>query len=177
MTARVVGLIPTALVSNVGQRERDGKLLYVSQCQIQCRPQSQSLPQQSCYRSGDRPCALAQQYMWQLEKGGLAVIPRPQPEELRALTHASGAQQSFRCANDAGKNRADERKAFRVPAQRIHHVIYIVKENRSYDQVLGDLEKGNGDPTLTLFPEAMTPNHHELARRFVTLDNFYTAAR
>jgi len=52
-------------------------------------------------------------------------------------------------------------------------VIYIVKENRSYDQVLGDLEKGNGDPSLTLFPEAMTPNHHELARRFVTLDNFF----
>ena len=52
-------------------------------------------------------------------------------------------------------------------------MIYIVKENRSYDQVLGDLEKGNGDPSLTLFPEAMTPNHHELARRFVTLDNFY----
>ena len=52
-------------------------------------------------------------------------------------------------------------------------MIYIVKENRTYDQVLGDLEKGNGDPSLTLFPEAMTPNHHELARRFVTLDNFY----
>ena len=52
-------------------------------------------------------------------------------------------------------------------------MIYIVKENRSYDQVLGDLEKGNGDPSLTLFPDAMTPNHHELARRFVTLDNFY----
>ena len=54
-------------------------------------------------------------------------------------------------------------------------MIYIVKENRSYDQVLGDLEKGNGDPTLTLFPDPMSPNHHELARRFVTLDNFYTS--
>ena len=65
------------------------------------------------------------------------------------------------------------RQLFAFLRQHIKHVIYIVKENRSYDQVLGDLEKGNGDPSLTLFPEAMTPNHHELARRFVTLDNFY----
>jgi len=55
----------------------------------------------------------------------------------------------------------------------IKHVIYIVKENRTYDQVLGDLEVGNGDPSLTEFPEATTPNFHQLARQFVTLDNFY----
>jgi hypothetical protein len=53
------------------------------------------------------------------------------------------------------------------------HVIYIIKENRTYDQVLGDLEVGNGDPNLTEFPEAMTPNQHAIARNFVTLDNFY----
>ena len=65
------------------------------------------------------------------------------------------------------------RELFAFLRQHIKHVIYIVKENRSYDQVLGDLDKGNGHPSLTLFPEAMTPNHHELARRSVTLDNFY----
>jgi len=48
-----------------------------------------------------------------------------------------------------------------------------VKENRTYDQVLGDLEVGNGDPSLTLFPEALTPNHHALASQFVDLDNFF----
>ena len=58
---------------------------------------------------------------------------------------------------------------------KIHHVVYIIKENRSYDQVLGDLERGNGDPALTLFPERLSPNHHGLARKFVTLDNFYTS--
>jgi YVTN family beta-propeller protein len=55
----------------------------------------------------------------------------------------------------------------------IRYVVYVLKENRTYDQVLGDLEKGNGDPSMTIFPEPVTPNHHELARRFVTLDNFY----
>src|SRR5262249_39636437 len=57
--------------------------------------------------------------------------------------------------------------------QRIHHVIYIIKENRTYDQVLGDLEVGDGDPDLTLFPAALSPNFHALARGFVTLDRFF----
>ena len=55
----------------------------------------------------------------------------------------------------------------------IEHVIYIVKENRSYDQVLGDMKEGNGDASLVLFGEQITPNHHKLAREFVLLDNFY----
>ena len=55
----------------------------------------------------------------------------------------------------------------------IKYCIYIVKENRTYDQVLGDLAQGNGDPSLCLFREEVTPNHHALAREFVLLDNFY----
>jgi YVTN family beta-propeller protein len=55
----------------------------------------------------------------------------------------------------------------------IRNVFYIVRENRTYDQVLGDLEKGNGDPYLTLFGREVTPNAHRLAEEFVTLDNFY----
>jgi len=58
----------------------------------------------------------------------------------------------------------------------IQHVLYIVKENRTYDQVLGDLGKGNADPSLCLFPERISPNHHKLAREFVLLDNFYVSA-
>jgi DNA-binding beta-propeller fold protein YncE len=55
----------------------------------------------------------------------------------------------------------------------IKYCIYIIKENRTYDQVLGDLPQGNGDPSLCIFPERITPNHHQLAREFVLLDNFY----
>ena len=55
----------------------------------------------------------------------------------------------------------------------IKYCLYIIKENRTYDQVLGDLPQGNGDPSLCLFPERVTPNHHQLARDFVLLDNFY----
>lgn len=55
----------------------------------------------------------------------------------------------------------------------IHHVIYIIKENRTYDQILGDLKVGNGDPSLTLYGTDVTPNEHKLALLFGVLDNFY----
>src|SRR5579871_54183 len=62
------------------------------------------------------------------------------------------------------------------PLPRIEHVIYIVRENRTYDQVLGDMKEGNGDASLVLFGENVTPNLHKLAREFVLLDNFYVNA-
>jgi YVTN family beta-propeller protein len=55
----------------------------------------------------------------------------------------------------------------------IEHIIYIIKENRTYDQVLGDLPKGNGDQRLAIFGKMVTPNHHAIAEQFVTLDNLY----
>ena len=55
-------------------------------------------------------------------------------------------------------------------------MFYVIRENRTYDQILGDLDRGNGDPTLALFGEDVTPNAHALAREFVTLDNFYVDA-
>jgi len=68
-----------------------------------------------------------------------------------------------------------------VPAQAgqpspIKYCIYVIKENRTYDQILGDLPQGNGDASLCLFPERVTPNFHKLAREFVLLDNFYVDA-
>ena len=55
------------------------------------------------------------------------------------------------------------------------HVIYIIKENRSYDQLLGDMPEGNGDPALCIFGESYTPNQHKIAREFILLDNTYCA--
>src|SRR5262249_26710084 len=51
--------------------------------------------------------------------------------------------------------------------------IYVIKENRTYDQVFGDMKEGNGDPKLVMFGEEVTPNHHALARQFTLFDNFY----
>ena len=63
--------------------------------------------------------------------------------------------------------------AFASGANPIHHVIYIMKENRSYDQVFGDIKEANGDPSLVMYGEDITPNQHKLARQFGVLDNFY----
>lgn len=67
-------------------------------------------------------------------------------------------------------------KDLSIKADKIKHVIYVVKENRGYDQVLGDLPQGNGDPSLTLYGREVTPNQHALAERFILLDNFYNNA-
>jgi len=63
-----------------------------------------------------------------------------------------------------------------IKSGKIKHVIYIIKENRGYDQVLGDLPRGNGDPSLTIYGRGITPNQHALAERFILLDNFYNNA-
>ena len=75
---------------------------------------------------------------------------------------------------DTNKIRAAQAKiAFAGGGNPIKHVIYIIKENRSYDQVFGDLGVGNADPSLTMYGEQITPNEHKLARQFGVLDNFY----
>jgi len=68
---------------------------------------------------------------------------------------------------------AVENPKSRIGSTAIQHVLYIIKENRTYDQIFGDMKEGNGDPNLVLFGENVTPNHHALAREFVLLDNLY----
>src|SRR5579859_541940 len=167
---RVAGLVPTGWYPNAVSVSRDNRYLYVANAKSPAGPNPGAC-RNTFYTvsSDDRPCALAQQYVWQLEKGSLLVVPLPSPAELKALTLQVARNNHFSLPAQT----PESQKLFAFLRSKIHHVIYVVKENRSYDQVLGDLEKGNGDPRLNLFPEALGPNHHELARGFVTLDNFY----
>jgi YVTN family beta-propeller protein len=166
--SHVAGLIPTGWYPTSVSVGHDGSVLYVVNGKSNAGPNPGAC-RNSLATSGDRPCALTQQYVWQLEKGGLSVIPRPNTADLNALTLQVARNNHFL----SPKVKDQSGPTFSFLRSKIRHVIYIVKENRTYDQVLGDLEKGNGDPRLTLFPTPMSPNHHELARRFVTLDNFY----
>jgi DNA-binding beta-propeller fold protein YncE len=68
---------------------------------------------------------------------------------------------------------AQQHLQFKAGANPIHHVIYIIKENRTYDQIFGDLGAGNGDSSLTMYGRDITPNLHKLALQFGVLDNFY----
>lgn len=108
----------------------------------------------------------------QLEKGGFLTLPAPPPLELARLTKLVVLNNRM----DRPDQTKAEEELFALLRQRIKHVIYIMKENRSYDQILGDLKGANGAPRLTLFPERITPNHHAIARSFVTLDNTLVSA-
>jgi YVTN family beta-propeller protein len=106
------------------------------------------------------------QYSGSMIRGSVQVVDVPDASRLAADT-----------AEVRANNQAPARsRAKPDAANAIKHVIYVVKENRTYDQVFGDLGKGNGDPSLTLFKDDSAPNIRELARRFVLLDNFYADA-
>ena len=111
-------------------------------------------------------------------RGSLSRVPVPSARELAGYTAAALANMRYPLLKEAAlppragqpprpvPERAGEPSVFR-------HVVYIIKENRSYDQVLGDMKEGNGDPSLCIFGERVTPNQHKLAREFVLLDNTY----
>jgi DNA-binding beta-propeller fold protein YncE len=117
----------------------------------------------------------AYEYIARLFHGTLGIINMPEPDKL-----AEYSKQAYACSplrRDVGVT-AQRPEGSPIPGKvgegsPIKYCIYIVKENRTYDQVFGDVKEGNGDPNLCLFGEKTTPNHHKLAREFVLLDNFY----
>ena len=120
----------------------------------------------------------APQYIGGLLRGSLARLAEPDAAALAAFSkqvYANSPYSKAREASPAGAagNPVPQRVGDKSP---IEHVFYIIKENRTYDQVLGDMPAGNGDPALCIFPDSITPNHHALAHEFVLLDNFYADA-
>jgi hypothetical protein len=118
-------------------------------------------------------------YIQNIIEGNVSCIDIPNEGQLKKLTSLVLQNNGIgeRAARgDADSNRDEHERGLsdhRLDDIKIKHVIYIVKENRTYDQVLGDLPQGNGDPSLVLFGRDVTPNQHALAERFVLLDNFY----
>ncbi len=117
------------------------------------------------------------QYIASLFRGTLSVLDL---DTISPAQMAAFSKQAYECsplqAGEAVTAKAPAGSP--IPAKvgdssPIKHCIYIIKENRTYDQLLGDMKEGNGDPHLCIFPEPVTPNHHRLAREFVLLDNFY----
>jgi DNA-binding beta-propeller fold protein YncE len=118
--------------------------------------------------NGPRPDRALQlsdsQYTLGQLNGTLNVVAAPRGEALDMLTRRVAEANGWTA----------RRTAFRYPP--IEHVVYIIKENRTYDQILGDLRPGDGDSSLTFFPRAISPNHHALAERFGTYDRFFVNA-
>ncbi len=110
--------------------------------------------------------------------GSLSFFTEPSASQLAAWTKRALANMRYPLLAQARLPARRDQPSRPVP-ERVgepsvfKHVVYIIKENRTYDQVLGDIREGNGDPSLCIFGEHITPNQHKLAREFVLLDNTY----
>jgi len=175
---KVIGLIPTAYEPHDITFSADGTQMYIVNGKNDTGPNPGHLAGNTSrlttitYPGGNTAAAAASnasnQYQFQLERASLVSAPVPTPADLPALT-VEVAQNNFYSAAPV----ANDVAVMSFLRNHIKHVIYIVKENRTFDQILGDLTNGaNGDPKLTQFGKRITPNFHRLSVNFVTLDNF-----
>ena len=130
------------------------------------------------YQKGDTIRREDIQYIGALFKGTLSIIPFPKANELKVYTqkvyeNTPYSKEKELHANGEIGNPIPSKVGDVSP---IKHVFYIIKENRTYDQVLSDIPQGNGDTSLLLFGRKYTPNQHALVEQFVLLDNFYVDA-
>jgi YVTN family beta-propeller protein len=174
---QVSGLIPTAYEPHDVTLSADGAQMYIVNGKSVTGANPGHLASVTAsitnitYPGGNAAAAAAaraaNQYQFQLERASLVSAPVPTPGELERLTRRVAANNFY------GGSVEDDRRVMKFLREHIKHVIYIVKENRTFDQMLGDLGNGsNGASGLTQFGEAITPNFHNIARQFVTLDNF-----
>jgi YVTN family beta-propeller protein len=127
------------------------------------------------YQQGDSKKPTAVQYIAGLFKGTLSIIDEPTEQQMSSYSKMVYDNTPY---NKEKELTTQGEPGNPIPmktgdASPIKYVFYVIKENRTYDQVLGDITTGNGDPKLVLFGEKVTPNLHALAKEFVLLDNFY----
>ena len=184
---KVTGLIPTAYAPKDITFSADGSWMYIINGKSATGPNPGHLSSQTAAITNTDPLATppsnkgaaaaatanaTNEYQFQLERSTLVSAPVPKDAALPALTTRVAANNFYSVLPDI----LNIAKMAFLRTQ-IKHVIYIVKENRTFDQILGDLKNGaNADPSLVQFGAPITPNFHHLASNFVTLDNFMDAA-
>lgn len=165
-TDKVTGLIPTGWYPGAVLLNKAGTELIVANVKgIGGRWEERSKIPKGGFNSHDH-------------MGSVSFIPVPGKEELNAYSLQAATNMRLPKITKAMNIESVEEKIVPVPTRPgeksiFKHVIYIIKENRTYDQVYGDLPQGNGDPSLCQFGREVTPNHHALAEEFVLLDNTY----
>jgi YVTN family beta-propeller protein len=180
---RTVGLLPTAYDPTDVAFSADGSWMYIINGKSDTGPNpgygfgNFALIQYITPPGGPFPGGNAaesarltanNQYQFQLEHASLVSAQVPDDEDLWDLTSQVAANNRYQVEPSDR-----DTKVMRFLRSKIKHIIYVVKENRTFDQILGDLGNGsNGDPALALFGESVTPSFHRVARNFVTIDNF-----
>jgi len=150
-TMRVAGLIPAGWYPTAVATSADGRTLYVANGKGA--------------GSGANPDGT---YIGNVITGSVSIVPVPDSATLARYTQRVYAMSPY--SNARLRGGVLDRPTARPP---VRHVVYVIRENRTYDQVFGDVAAGNGDPTLAIFNDSVTPNAHAIARRWVLFDNFY----
>ncbi len=171
--SRSLGFIPTGWYPTSVRVTPDGKSLLIANGKGLISKANRHGPQ-----AGREAPASVREYIGGLLQGTLSIVPLPRGEKFEEQMKAHTAKVYAGMPAAVTNSAANLEPGHPIPlapggVSPIRHVLYILKENRTYDQVLGDMREGNGDPSLCIFPERVTPNHHKLAREFVLLDNFY----
>ncbi len=177
--SQVKGFIPTGWYPTAVAVTPDGKNLLVGVGkgnQTRANPINRpNLDAKQADGATDGPQPRLFPYIGTTLSGALSIVPIPDDKALARYTETvyRNCPYSDKLLTDAPY---PERTAIPVKIgdpSPIKHVLYIIKENRTYDQVFGDLPRGNGDPALVMFGRDVSPNHHKLAEEFVLLDNLY----
>jgi YVTN family beta-propeller protein len=169
--SRAAGFIPSGWYPAALGISADGKTLYVANAKGSgSRANALDGPNPTKPVKGGAPGHI------QRMPGSVSIVSIPSRKELAALT-----LRAYGNRKPVARGESPAKASAVVPAQPgipspIRHVVYVIRENRTYDQVLGDIPRGNGDPSLVLFGRDVTPNAHALAEEFVLLDNFYADA-
>ncbi len=162
-TQTIRGLVPTAWYPNHLVLNGDGTRLAIATL-LGVGSGSRDQPQQRFVHA---------------YRGAVSVVAVPDAAQLDSYTTAVAENNRIATARQQlSTSQASAAAPLPVPKRAgdpslVEHVVYIIKENRTYDQLFGDLRRGNGDPSLVMFGEDVTPNHRKLATEFVLLDNFY----
>jgi len=172
--SKPLGFIPAGWYPTSVRVARSGKTLYIANGKGTSSKANRDGPNPLAERAGG-----VREYIGGLYQGSLSILPMPGPRDMvdysrtvyecSPLRVALGGPAPARVAGHPIPGKVGD------PSP-IKYCVYIIKENRTYDQVFGDIPEGNGEPALCLFPEAVTPNHHALVKEFVVLDNFYAEA-
>jgi len=171
--AKGLGFIPLGAYPTSIRWSPDGKRLYVANGKGSVG--SRANPKGPQPRKGH--VHSLDDYSGSMFTGSLSTFPFPTPRELGQLSARAYSCSPLGAASEV-RGTSTRPQDSPIPAKvgdpsPIRYCVYIIKENRTYDQVLGDIERGNGDTRLCLFPKKVTPNHHAIVDQFVLLDNFY----
>jgi YVTN family beta-propeller protein len=171
--SEVEGFIPTGWYPTSVRTSRDGRRIFVANGKGVASAANAKGPNPYKVRGAET------EYIGSLLKGTVSLINNPAKAKLAQLTRQTYKNSPYTDELLKAAKAPREKTAipFRIGDQSpIKHVIYVIKENRTYDQILGDMREGNGDASICLFGEDVTPNQHAIAREFVLLDNFYVDA-